>query len=36
MLNMEKVEGDLYRYKDDAVMYKTEERVRRVWCVVIT
>ena len=36
MLNMEKVEGDRYRYKDDAVMYKTEERVRKVWCVVIT
>ena len=36
MLNMEKVEDGVYRYKEDAVFYKTEERVRKVWCVVIT
>ena len=36
MLNFEKVEGDRYKYKEDAVFYKTEERVRKVWCVVIT
>ena len=36
MLNFEKVEGDRYKYKEDAVIYKTEERVRKVWCVVIT
>ena len=35
MLNFEKVEGDIYRYKKDAVIYKTEERVRKVWCVAI-
>lgn len=36
MLNMEKAEDGMYRYKEDAVFYKTEERVRKVWCVVIT
>ena len=36
MLNMEKTEDGMYRYKEDAVFYKTEERVRKVWCVVIT
>ena len=36
MLNMEKTEDGIYRYKEDAVFYKTEERVRKVWCVVIT
>lgn len=36
LISMEKVEGDLYRYKEDAIIYKTEERVRKVWCVVIT
>ena len=36
MLNMKKTEDGIYRYKEDAVFYKTEERVRKVWCVVIT
>lgn len=36
MLNMEKTEDGMYKYKEDAVFYKTEERVRKVWCVVIT
>lgn len=33
--NMEKIGENTYKLKDDAVMYKTEERVRKVWCVVI-
>ncbi len=36
MLNMEKTEDGIYKYKEDAVFYKTEGRVRKVWCVVIT
>ena len=32
---MEKIGENTYKLKDDAVMYKTEERVRKVWCVVI-
>ena len=35
-LNKEKVKDGVYRYKEDAVIYKTEERVRKVWCVAIT
>ena len=36
MLNyFEKNEEDMYKIKDEAIMYKTEERVRKVWCVVI-
>lgn len=34
-LNMEKTGEDTYKLKDDAVMYKTDERVRKVWCVVV-
>ena len=34
-LNMEKTGENTYKLKDDAVMYKTEERVRKVWCVVV-
>lgn len=35
-LNKEKVKDGVYKYKEDAIIYKTEERVRKVWCVVIT
>ena len=35
-LNMEKTGKNTYKLKDDAVMYKTEERVRKVWCVVVS
>ena len=34
-LNLEKTGENTYELKDDAVMYKTEERVRKVWCVVV-
>ena len=34
-LNMEKTGENTYKLKDDAVMYKTEERVRKVWCVAV-
>lgn len=34
-LNMEKTGENTFRLKDDAVFYKTDERVRKVWCVVI-
>ncbi len=34
-LNMEKTGDNTYKLKSDAVIYKTEERVRKVWCVVI-
>lgn len=34
-LNMEKIGENAYKLKDDAVMYKTEGRVRKVWCVVV-
>lgn len=34
-LNMEKTGENTYKLKEDAVMYKTEERVRKVWCVVV-
>lgn len=34
-INMEKTGENTYKYKDDAVFYKTIERVRNVWCVVI-
>ena len=33
--NKEKVGESVYKIKDDAVFYKTEERVRKVWRVVI-
>ena len=33
--NKEKVGENVYKIKDDAVFYKTEERVRKVWRVVI-
>jgi len=35
ILNLEKVGENIYQYKEDAIFYKTEERVRKVWCVVI-
>lgn len=35
MLNLEKTGENTYKLKDNAVGYKTEERVRKVWCVVI-
>ncbi len=34
-LNMEKTGEDTYKLKDDAVIYKTDERVRKVWCVAV-
>lgn len=34
-LNMEKTGENTYKLKDNAVGYKTEERVRKVWCVVV-
>lgn len=34
-LNLEKTGENTYQLKEDAVFYKTEERVRKVWCVVI-
>ncbi len=34
-LNMEKTGENTYKLKDGAVMYKTEERVRKVWCVAM-
>ncbi len=34
-LNMEKIGQNVYKLDTDAVMYKTEKRVRKVWCVVI-
>lgn len=34
-LNMEKTGENTYKLKEDAVIYKTEKRVRKVWCVVI-
>lgn len=33
--NKEKIRENVYKIKDDAVFYKTEERVRKVWRVVI-
>ena len=33
--NMEKTGENTYKLKEDAVFYKTEKRVRKVWCVVI-
>ena len=35
ILGLEKIGDNLYKRKDDAVFYKTDERVRKVWCVVI-
>ena len=35
LMNYEKSEDNKYKLKDDAVGYKTEERVRKVWVVVI-
>lgn len=32
---MEKTGENTYKLKEDAVFYKTEERVRKVWCVVV-
>lgn len=34
-LNLEKTGENTYQFKEDAVFYKTEERVRKVWCVVV-
>lgn len=34
-LNLEKTGKNTYKIKDNATFYKTEERVRKVWCVVI-
>lgn len=34
-LNVEKTGENTYKLKDDAVFYKTDERVRKVWCVVV-
>ena len=34
-LYMEKTGENTYQLKDNAVMYKTEERVRKVWCVAV-
>lgn len=34
-LNLEKTGENTYQYKKDAVLYKTEDRVRKVWCVVV-
>ena len=34
-LNMEKTGENTYKLKENAVIYKTEKRVRKVWCVVI-
>lgn len=34
-LNLEKTGENTYTLKKDAVFYETEERVRKVWCVVI-
>lgn len=31
----EKIGEDTYKLKDDTVMYKTEGRVRKVWCVAV-
>lgn len=35
LMNYEKTGDNTYKLKDDAVGYKTEERVRKVWVVVI-
>ncbi len=34
-LNMERISENLYIKKEDATFYETQERVRKVWCVVI-
>ena len=34
-LNLVKIGENSYRYKEDAIFYKTEERVRKVWVVVV-
>lgn len=34
-LNLEKTGENTYQFKKDAVFYETEERVRKVWCVVV-
>ena len=34
-LNMQKTGENTYKLKDDAVAFKTEKRVRKVWCVAI-
>lgn len=34
-LNMEKLDENSYKLKDDAVLYKTDERIRKVWMVFI-
>lgn len=34
-LNLEKTGENTYKLKEDAVMYKTEERIRKVWCVAV-
>lgn len=34
-LNLKKTGENTYQFKEDAVLYKTEDRVRKVWCVVI-
>lgn len=35
ILNLKKTGENTYQLKEDAVFYKTEERVRKVWCVVV-
>lgn len=34
-LNYEVTDNGLMKLKDDAKFYKTDERVRKVWCVVV-
>lgn len=34
-LNLKKTGENTYQLKEDAVFYKTEKRVRKVWCVVV-
>ena len=34
-LNLKKTGENTYQFKEDAVLYKTEDRVRKVWCVVV-
>lgn len=34
-LNMEKIDENVYKFKEDATLYETEKRVRKVWCVAV-
>lgn len=34
-LNIEKTGENTYKYKEDSIFYRTENRVRKVWCVVV-